>query len=155
MHAALTVRVGAALSQKIYAYDAKHVPRWGQQALCSARMNKDCKISSFFSCFAIPLRIQNSTKFRQTFSHVGNVNMLLNVTNSLNFMLLSKFCLCFASIVQNSPNFMIFVQNFRYLYRELRKDQNLLILKFSGILQRIVLNFLEMIFEKLDKNSQN
>ena len=28
MHAALTVRVGAALSQTIYAYDAKHVPRW-------------------------------------------------------------------------------------------------------------------------------
>ena len=28
MHAALTVRVGAALSQKIYACDAKHVPRW-------------------------------------------------------------------------------------------------------------------------------
>ena len=31
MHAALTVRVGAALSQKIYAYDAKHVPRWGNK----------------------------------------------------------------------------------------------------------------------------
>ena len=30
-HAALTVRVGAALSQKIYAYDAKHVPRWGNK----------------------------------------------------------------------------------------------------------------------------
>ena len=31
MHAALTVRVGVALSQKIYAYDAKHVPRWGNK----------------------------------------------------------------------------------------------------------------------------
>ena len=47
MHAALTVRVGAALSQKIYACDAKHVPRW-------------CNRSAF----------KNSAKFRQAFSHV-------------------------------------------------------------------------------------
>ena len=60
MHAALTVRVGAALSQKIYAYDAKHVPRWGNK----------------HSALQESLRIQKlyySAKCRQSFSHFCNV----------------------------------------------------------------------------------
>ena len=147
MHAALTVRVGAALSQKRYAYDTKHVPRWGNKHPALTVRVGAALSQKIYAYDAKHVPRWGNKPF------APNSKIQLNFITSVRmFVVLFLKCrISFSVVVQNSQFLLKYSLEIQQVFSENIKSP-LKILEYPRISQRKLLNFQKMVFGNLENS---